>query len=255
MRAILVSVDYSDVLALTLLYNRHHFTEVLVVTSSADVESRRVAEENGCRFFVTDAFYDDGADFNKWKALEQGLDVLGRDGWLCLMDADVLWPRHIPWLGCSDDCWGRREGNLYTPMRRMWLNPTIPYTSDNILPPESEWDRFPLHPQQVEWAGYTQIFHASDPVLPSPPWHDISWKHAGGSDSEFQARWPQNRKVRPPFEVLHIGEAGVNWVGRATPRLDGTVPEGSADKRRKLRELIRKRGKGPDRFRHEKLGG
>ena len=39
-------------------------------------------------------FYADGAAFNKWKALELALDSYGRRGWLCVMDADVIWPQH-----------------------------------------------------------------------------------------------------------------------------------------------------------------
>src|SRR5678815_6143087 len=95
LRAALVSVDYGDLLALTLRYNRHHFKDVLVVTTSRDQETIDVAERNGCHVFTTDAFYEGGARFRKWLALERGLEHFGRDGWLCLMDADVCWPKAV----------------------------------------------------------------------------------------------------------------------------------------------------------------
>src|SRR5580692_269178 len=94
MKAILVSVDYADILAVTLPYNRHHFDEVYVVTTPGS-EDGRVAKQLGAEVWGTTAFYDDGAVFNKWKALEEALDVMGRDGWLCVMDADVLWPKTV----------------------------------------------------------------------------------------------------------------------------------------------------------------
>ncbi len=250
MRAVIVCVDFADILALTLPWNRHHFDNVLVITSPEDTSTQQVAEFNQATTFLTDSFFQDGADFAKWKALEEGLDFFGRHGWLCLMDADIAWPKQIDWsLLHFDDC--SALGYLFTPLRRM-MTETQGLTT---IPPESEWSKLPLHPQQQEWAGYTQIFHASDPVLGPPPWHQVDWKHAGGADSFFQAKWPTERKVRPPFEVLHIGQSGVNWCGRTTQRLDGTTPPEARQRRDTLQRYIRGRmGKhGDERFRHERL--
>ena len=44
-----------------------------------------------------------------------------------------------------------------------------------------------------------EVFHADDPHLGPPPWFDVRWSHAGGGDSEFQAKWPDHLKVRPAF--------------------------------------------------------
>lgn len=199
LRAILVSVDYAPLLRLTLPYNRHHFTDVMVVTAHRDAETQEVALANGCKFFATDAFYWDGADFNKWLALELALDAYGREGWLCLMDADVAWPKQIPNLDYQ-------IGNLYTPLRHCCEE------GPDEIPAEETWSQYRLHRNEGEWAGYSQIFHASDPHLPAAPWHAINWRHAGGADSFFQLRWGENR-VRPPWTCLHIGKSGVNWTG------------------------------------------
>lgn len=210
MRAILVSVDYADLLAVTLPYNRHHFDEVTIVTTPSDTATRELAAAHDARIYATDAFYDDGATFNKWKALEQGLDAMGRDGWICLMDADVLWPNSLPLGFCLE------AGRLYTPLRRMFTDLTA------AIPPESDWKKYPIHKNVAEWAGYSQMFHADDPALGPVPWHEIDWKHAGGADSFFQRKWKPQNKIRPGFEVLHLGPAGENWCGRVTPYLDGT---------------------------------
>lgn len=201
-RAILVCVDYSEILALTLPYNRHHFADVMVVTSPEDLETQRLAISLDCRVLVTDAFYLDGAIFNKFRALEEGLGYYGRDGWLCIMDADVAWPKMLP------KTFSPRVGYLYAPYRRMRLEA-------NFIPPESEWRNYTRHRQVREFAGFTQIFHGSDPALGKPPWHIQNHTHAGGGDSWFQNKWPEAKKIRPNWEVLHLGPAGKNWCGKS----------------------------------------
>jgi len=242
MRAILVSVDYADMLAVTLPYNRHHFEEVMVVTVPGD-PSIGIAEENQCGVYATEVFYARGADFNKWAALEEGLDVFGRRGWMVIMDADILWPKQI----CVRESI-LQVGYLYGPLARFWDSARLP------IPGEDAWRVFPLRPNQTEWAGYTQVFHASDPHLPSPPWHQTDWRHAGGADSYFHMLWPPNQKVRLPFEVLHLGPHGCNWCGRQTPYLDGSRGPGVEGARKRMKRLYaerhRLRGRG---YAHERL--
>lgn len=244
LRAIIVCVDYADLLEITLRYNRHHFCDVCIVTSFSDPETVRVARANKANYYQTNAFYTGGANFNKFAAMEEGLDFMGRYGWICIMDADVLWPKYIDWSfnpcelpfeGPERTVNTLRPGYLYTPLRRM-CDP-IP----QFIPHEPYWPQYPLHPQQVEWAGYTQIFHASDSHLPAAPWHETNWKHAGGADSFFQKLWPEHMKKRPPFTCLHLGPAGTNWCGRVTPMLDGRKPEQAPDRLFQLRRYMRRR--------------
>lgn len=295
LRMIMVSVDYIDLHSITLPYNRHHFRDSLIVTSKADEKDGRIldlAQDNSAELFVTDAFYDDGARFNKWKALEQGLDVFGRHGWICLIDADVLWPKNLELYDTSNGNLATNSingntpmilerGKLYSPLRRIfpfsemnkqWIHvipqPTNPFcqpdpiapTELRCFPSEEQWSRYPIHRNVGEWAGYTQIFHASDPaLLTPPPWHEINWKHAGGADSFFQARWKSENKIRPPFEVLHLGNAGENWMGRSSPYLNGggTHPE-SEQRRKELADVWQRRAQlrrqGLDPFADERIG-
>lgn len=249
LRAITVCVDFADILSLTLPYNRHHFSEYMVVTSSADIATEQLALANHCTVYETDSFYtydpypNAHSTFAKWLALEQALDAYGRHGWLCILDADVLWPKTVQL--------DLKEGCLHSPLRRMY--PYIPAPGVPI-PAESLWSQYPLHRNIAEHAGYTQIFHASDPHLGTPPWHQTDWIHAGGADSMFQARWPPACKRRPPWQVLHLGEAGVNWLGRTSKLADGTIPDRARERRLALRRLIQARTTGPDRFKAEKRG-
>lgn len=240
LRALIVSVEYSDYLAITLPYNRHHFSDILVVTSMSDHKTMKVCMDNKVLCYRTDCFYDDGAPFNKYKALERGLDRFGRRGWLCLLDADILWPKSIPDFGIMKGC-------IYTPLRR-----NLP-DFNGVIPPEEQWYNIPLHRNQVEWAGWTQIFHAEDYHLGTPPWHEQDWCHAGGGDSMFQRKWPKECKIRPPFKVLHLSHHGQNWCGRSTPMLDGTILPKSKERKSLLEKMRSMRSRNRN-FDHEKIG-
>ena len=242
-RALIVSVDYSDLLRLTLPYNRAHFTEVWIVTSTEDAPHViPIADASDARVIVTDLFYDRGAEFAKFRAVEHALDVMGRHGWLCHLDADICWPRDALNRIAADG--PPLDGStLYGCLRRMLERPQdLALVSRNGIPPEGLWRRLRLHPGVTEWAGYTQLYHAEDPTLGNPPWHDTSWRHAGGGDSDFQRKWPANRKRLLPFECLHLGAAGANWFGRSTPLLDGSAPRpDAAELMQKTRDLWKER--------------
>ena len=244
MRAIMVSVGFGDLLAVTLPRNKQHFEEVWVVTGYDDIETQQVAKAEGARVLLTDSFYHDGAAFNKWKALEWGLDIMQRLGWLCLLDADIVWPETA-----KVDERSLEIGKLYGCLRHMDERFALPY----LLPEESMWRHLPIHRNVGEIAGFTQVFHAQDPILGDPPWHEIDWKHAGGADSFFQRKWAPENRVRLPFNVLHIGTAGLNWYGRSTRRLDGTIPPDSAEKQAKCMDIWRQRRKTGGSFEAEKI--
>ena len=197
-RSITVSVDYADCLAVTLPYNQYQFEERWIVTTPEDYKTIRIAEEFDCKLYTTNSFYDDGADFNKFKALEEGLEVMGREGWICIMDADILWPILHPPIELVIGC-------LYGTNRHMY-----PHIKSI---PEHMWSHFPLHGYK-DFSGFTQLFHADDMKLKETPWHELDWKHAGGGDTHFADRWPKTQRVKLPFNVLHLGEADSNWCGR-----------------------------------------
>jgi hypothetical protein len=246
-RAITVCVDYSDLLDMSLARNKQHFKSLTVVTHPRDEKTIKVAVRHEADVFQTEVFYDRGADFNKFAAMEKGLDHLGRTGWLAILDADILLPPLIP-------DWQPSEGCLYVPHRRMF--PTVPICSDQI-PDFNLWGKYRYPMANEEFAGYCQIFHADDPMLGPAPWHETDCTWAGGPDSGFHQKWPVQRKVRPPFEVLHLGPSFQNWAGRVTKYADGSVPP-EADQRAHRRALIlegrRRLGReGKDMFSGEKL--
>ena len=229
MKAITVCVEYDDLLEITLPRAAPHFDGILVVTSPEDKNTMRLVgrfAREGLRVGIwpTNAFYQNGAGFNKGLALEQGFDILGREGWICVFDADIVMPAEM-------DLSGLVPGKLYCPRRRICKDPRKYDGSEDFR----RWKPFP----DMEHAGYCQFFHADDPVLKSVrPWYGTHWKHAGGCDSDFQSRWPDGHKEWLDFTVLHLGEDAANWHGRCTPRLDGTMPEGFQHRKAQQEEML-----------------
>jgi hypothetical protein len=173
---------------------------------------------------VTDAFYRRGAVFNKGLALEEGFDAMGREGWIMVLDADILLPRHVDWSF-------RRFGNLYTPRRSIFANPR--HYNDAM-----DWSAYPTTREQ-EFCGYCQLFHADDPRLALRPWYGIDWPHAGGCDIDFECKWPKSHKLRPGFNVLHLGQDNRNWCGRTTDRLDRQPIVHRQERDQMMRQLMR----------------
>jgi hypothetical protein len=227
-------VDYADLFRHAIACNRHHFTESLVVTAPHDLPTQQLAAEFDLMLHITDAFYRDDAYFNKYRALEEGLDLFGRSDWMLILDADIFLPQQLP-------PYDYQVGKLYTPLRRMI--PGLP------LPVEDDWKTFPYCEWQAEWSGYFHLFHADDPHLPEGHWYETTWKHAGGADSMLERRWGLKDKVRPLFDVAHVGPGGHNWCGVGNKDTLDAMMRGRRKRRRKggdlfAEERIDGRGKG-----------
>jgi hypothetical protein len=225
MKAIIVCVDYGDLLAKTLRHALPHFERIVVVTSPEDHRTEQVvcqvANSPNVAILSTDAFYRHGAAFNKGLALEEGFDVLGRDGWLCTLDADIVLPPEMPLAEMT-------PGNMYVPYRRMCRDPST-------FGGQTDWSRWPhsLEKRTNEFAGYCCFFHADDPALGEPPWYPIDRNNASVDSFFIYETWPAERRVRLDFDVLHLGdhEGSVHhW---------GMRPEGLARRQRDLAERMR----------------
>lgn len=192
-RAFIVCVDYAPILAETLPYNKHHFQDIVVVTAPKDKDTINLCHAEKVNCFITDDFYKYGAKFNKWLALENALEYYKKCGWLWMLDADIFIPKQITL--------NLEIGKLYGPHRRMALS----------FLPENQWSECEYPKNIRDFNGYSQIFHAQDPSIKE--WYQLDWSHAGGADTFFQLQWSHENKIRPNFEVLHVGAPGINWAG------------------------------------------
>jgi len=197
-RGITISVGYAPLLSVTLVRNLRHLTECLVVTTPEDEDTKAVARSiPGVRIFETGAFTRHGARFNKGLAMEEGFEALGRHGWCCIFDADILLPDVLPLADIRPD-------TLYGARRRVLEDP-------NKWQPDLNWNVAP-HAKDGGPIGFTQLFHA-DAIKDKRPWYDVSFGHAGGGDAFFIGHWPPGKRVVLPFDVLHLGPVDKNWFG------------------------------------------
>ena len=242
MNGLTISVDCGDLLAITLPRNAKYFDKIVVGTCARDEETLAVIRSVPNAIpHVTDAFYRDGAPFNKGLAVEECFDVLGREGWILVWDADILFPDNMTFPNLDPD-------KLYNTPRRILSDPST-WRED------LDWSTLPQKLDRNEFPGYFQLFHASAQALCAKPWYGTNWNHAGGCDSDFQQKWPGYRKVRFSFDVLHLGEDGVNWHGRVTKRTDGSLhPEAARHREAQERmQLRRKQTKGASRTTEERV--
>lgn len=228
---ITVCVNYWDVLDLTIKKWKKFCDEIIIITDSIKSNSNKY---DNTVSFVTNVFYKDGANFNKGLAIETMLNTIKTKDYICLFDADILLPDNIvlPEL---------EKGKLYTPYRHI-----VPFEEIN----EIGYKDYPVYPES-EFAGYFQLFHKDSLER---PYYPVNWKHAGGCDSEFQARFKPEDKIRLPFNVYHLGEPGRNWNGRATPMLDGTLTTDMLENQCKQDEMFELRRKLGN-YSAEKTGG
>lgn len=95
LEAVIVCVNYSDFLRVTLPQNKKHFDKIVVVTDKNDQETVQVCLENNVSYIQTDDFYRDGGEKpkpNKSIGINAGLSQLDLDGWVLQIDADIWLP-------------------------------------------------------------------------------------------------------------------------------------------------------------------
>lgn len=223
LRGITICLDYADLLRVTLARNMRHLSEMWVVTHPRDRETIELAESiPNVRVHQTEAFYRNGAAFNKGLAMEEGFEAMGRHGWLVVLDADILLPHTLPLPALNIQ-------KLYSPRRRI-LKDVAEWE------PNLNWSRLPLN-RDVEFAGYFHMFYADCVALHGKrPWYGVDWSHAGGCDFYFQNHWASQKKVRMHFDVLHLGPVDTNWCGRVSPRADGQVIVESEQRRESMEQ-------------------
>lgn len=236
LRGVTVCVEYDDLLAITLKHNISRMRECYVVTSPQDERTHALVQSiPGAKLFVTDAFYRGGAKFNKGLALEECFDHMGREGWMLIWDADIVFP---PMWSMDRPL----EVDVLYGARRLILN-NIKAFNDKM-----DW-RTARETKDRPGTGYFQLFNAASPTISQLPWYDATFTHAGGGDGYFTARWA--RKQFLPFKVLHLGPRDQNWMGRATERLDGELHPDAAKRAADMRHYLNNapwRGKQPTEF-------
>jgi hypothetical protein len=190
---------YARTLEVCLVRNMRHLVECWVVTAPGDPCAAVARAVPGVHVVETDAFTRHGARFNKGLGMEEGLEAMGRRGWILIHDADILFPDSLGLPVLSTE-------KLYGAHRRLLKDV-------DQWRPDLDWNT--CHPLRDGGPiGFWQLFHADAPSLAGRrPWYEVSFAHAGGCDDYFMRLFPADRRVVLPVQVLHLGPCDTNWFG------------------------------------------
>lgn len=231
LEGIIICVNYADFLAHTLPHNRSHFNNLIVVTDTKDTKTKDVCDYYHVRCIQTDVFYDDGDNFNKGKAINEGLKHLSKQGWVLHLDADIYMPpltRYILDNLSLDTNKIYGVDRLMCPSYKEWIR-----YLDNPTPIQESYvyvhlNAFPIGVRICEYnnknAGYEPIgfFQLWNPlgsnVIDYPTQHD----YCDRTDVIHVKKFDRNqRELLPEIVVIHLDSdknaMGTNWQGRKTP--------------------------------------
>ena len=90
LQAVTVCVNYADFFEQTGAANRGIFDKFVVVTDKKDTEVSELCKQFGYDCIQTDVFYEDGATFNKYAGINEGLKLIDSDAWVCFIDSDIV---------------------------------------------------------------------------------------------------------------------------------------------------------------------
>jgi len=203
-QALTVSVNYADFLE-CIAPNRRHFDRWLVVTDEKDARTQEVCRRHGMDVLFSKRLYEKGAAFHKAAALNEGLEALDQDGWVAVMDSDILLPH---------DFRERLDAQELDPAGLYGLS------GRRVCPTLAEFRALAL---REPWAdnliyttfviGYFNLFHLGQERNRYP---DHGSDDASTYDVLFSEAFPPAQRHYLPMVCLHAGDASQNWRGRTT---------------------------------------
>jgi len=224
MIAVIPSVNYADMLAVTLPAWQRALpsARLRVVTSRTDTETQRMCGETGVEAIQTDVWKANGARLNKARALDEAFAVAA-PGEVCLsIDADC-YP-----FGTFPDEATLAPGVLYGCVRYLCRSMLeLNAHRDGRMPREA----LPLMGHHLERTGYGLVANTPAEVARlagGGPGYFKVWRYgaqrfgsyptAGAYDTFFAAKFAEKRPI-VDFYVLHLGPSrGRNWAGRLVPQ-------------------------------------
>lgn len=194
---IIVSINYNDYLLISLVNNIKVFDNITVVTTKDDIKCQEICKNLGVNCVISERVYDDGAKFNKGKAINDGIKSLDNPDLILLLDSDIVVKEKIELDRLSDD---------------------VLYTSNRII--YKDYNSFISECNEIEeidkgW-GFFQLFCFNNPVIDKNcPFPELS-ETADGSDLVFRDYFERRRSINK--KVIHLGDTKQNWKGRVTEK-------------------------------------
>lgn len=94
LEAITICVNFSDYL-LRCIDNRKHFNKWTIITHPTDQDTINLCSKYHLNCELSERFYENKAQFNKGKGINDGLIGIEKNGWLLHLDADILLPSNF----------------------------------------------------------------------------------------------------------------------------------------------------------------
>jgi len=199
---IIVSVDYNDVLPITLESIPSLFN-VTVVTSPNDTICQEICKGFEVNCIVTERMYEDNAFFNKGKAINEGLKSIQNPDWILLLDADIYLQSDFKDLLNSN-----MDINTLITCKRLIIK-----NGEDFIKWKNGEDVGKM--ERSKGYGYFQLFNANcqsnKKFFYSEDYTDASY-----SDLEFRDRFKIKKELNT--YVIHLGETNQNWSGRITEK-------------------------------------
>lgn len=204
--AIIPCVGYGDILEITLPKNKKHFDEFIIVTDIKDLKTKQVCYDNNIKCIQTDAFYNNGAIFNKGAAMNVAYKNLQHRDWCLNLDADIILPDNFRYAFFAHDL---NKDELYgTPRKFLWNNDQYKLWDKNENLGEE------LLTLDGIGVGYFQAFNFKAKCLINLDVGSLQKNSntAEQVDIEFLYKWyppPHPQVPRLFFDVIHLGPPGV----------------------------------------------
>lgn len=234
LHAVTVSVKYDDFLLHVLEENYRLFDKWIIVTDSKDIATQNLVGQyahKNVQLVITDRFYENGASFNKYNGIEEGLKYVDNDAWILFIDSDIVchyeMRRTLENISLDEtclygldrlNCSGPKKWEDYKGSKGMLQENWLLHTAGLDLGArlvhhyghEGENGRF----EGWRPLGFFQLAHRS--AFDAYPTDSNSADHC---DLQFARLWPRSKRVMIPelyvvhLESEHAGKA-VNWWGR-----------------------------------------
>lgn len=240
--AVIVCTQYDDFLKVTLPFTLRQVKKVIVVTSDQPYDDgiRHHCRYMGVHCLSTDIMHRFNAPFAKGLAINRGLDLCSKSGWLVHMDADIVLPDQtslvLSRLELDKKClYGIDRVACPNALAfKDYLNKNTPQYNNTCLvePPRN----FPLMARWIHptdgWLpiGFFQMWHGSIARTPFDMRYPEDSNDAIRTDIQHALQWDgKNRRLIPDVIAIHLDSCsapvGANWTGRTTPRFDMNATE------------------------------
>jgi GR25 family glycosyltransferase involved in LPS biosynthesis/GTP:adenosylcobinamide-phosphate guanylyltransferase len=203
---VIVSVNYNDLVLVSLINNVKIFDNITIVTSTEDKMCQQICKKFGVKCVVTDSMYDSGAKFNRGKAINEGIKSLNDPDYILIIDADIVVKNKINLESLNEDYlytsdrWICKSYGLY----KQWKNGNIELNKIG----SNESDR---------GIGFFQLFNINNKNIDKDKPYPETSNDAAFDDLLFRDKFVNRTKIEENT-IIHLGDPYINWSGRVTMR-------------------------------------